>query len=68
MDRNGYMPPHNMLMTRDYLWVIPRTQESHQGLTINALGFAGMLLVKNETQLKLLDDIGCHELLKAVTL
>jgi ATP adenylyltransferase len=67
-DHNGFIPPHNMLMTRDYLWVVPRTRESYLGFAINALGFAGMLLVKSEAQLKLLDDIGCHELLKAVTL
>jgi len=65
---NGLIPPHNMLMTRDYLWVIPRSQESHHGLAVNALGFAGTLLLKNETQLKQFDEIGYLELLKSVTL
>ena len=61
------MAPHNMLMTRKYLWVVPRTKESYQGLAINALGFAGALLVKDKVQLRKLESIGCMELLKAVT-
>jgi sulfate adenylyltransferase (ADP) / ATP adenylyltransferase len=65
---DGLMPPHNMLMTRDYLWVIPRSQESHRGLAVNALGFTGSLLLKNKTQLKQFDEIGYLELLKAVAL
>lgn len=64
---DGMMAPHNMLMTRKHLWVVPRTKESHQGLALNALGFAGMLLVKDTIQLGKLDSIGCMELLKAVT-
>lgn len=64
---NGMTPPHNMLMTRDYLWVIPRSKDSHEGLAVNALGFAGMLLVRDQNQLRQLDRIGCLELLKAVT-
>ncbi|HEB27038.1 hypothetical protein LCGC14_2368540 [marine sediment metagenome] len=64
---DGRMPPHNMLMTRDYLWVIPRRKSSHEGLAVNALGFAGMLLVRDKNQLGQLDRIGCLELLKAVT-
>ena len=64
---DGMMAPHNMLMTRKHLWVVPRTKESYQGLAINALGFAGMLLVKDKAQLRKLESIGCMELLKAVT-
>lgn len=63
----GMMAPHNMLMTRQHLWVVPRTKESYQGLAINALGFAGALLVKDKAQLRKLESIGCMELLEAVT-
>jgi ATP adenylyltransferase len=61
------MAAHNLLMTREHLWVIPRSKEAEQELSVNALGFAGTLLVKNQEQLKQLDSIGCLELLKAVT-
>ncbi|MDX2349407.1 MAG: DUF4922 domain-containing protein [Porticoccus sp.] len=64
---DGMMAPHNMLMTRDYLWVVPRSKDSHEGLAVNALGFAGTLLVRDKNQLRQLDRIGCLELLKAVT-
>lgn len=67
-NNHGLMSSHNMLMTRKFIWVIPRSKESYQGLSVNALGFAGMLLVKNEAQLKQLDEVGCLELLKAVSL
>lgn len=65
-DTNGMMAPHNLLMTRDCLWVVPRSKEQDHGLAVNALGFAGTLLVKNTEQLHKLDDIGCLNLLKAV--
>jgi ATP adenylyltransferase len=45
---------YNLLMTRDWLLVVPRSCESVDGdagsISINALGFAGMLLAKNEAQ------------------
>lgn len=67
LQEDGLMPPHNMLMTRDYLWVIPRSQESHRGLAVNALGFTGTLLLKSDIQLKQFDETGYLELLKSVT-
>ncbi|WP_297187280.1 hypothetical protein [uncultured Porticoccus sp.] len=64
---DGLAPAHNLLMTRDHLWVVPRSQSSYNNLAINALGFAGTILVKNNQQLTQLDQIGCLELLKNVT-
>lgn len=66
-EQDGLMPPHNMLLTRDYLWVVPRTRESYQGVAVNALGFAGSFLVKDEAQLKQLDSIGHQKVLQAVS-
>lgn len=63
---DGLAPPHNLLMTRDFLWVVPRSCERHRGLSVNALGFAGTLLVKDDQQLQELQQIGCLPLLKAV--
>jgi ATP adenylyltransferase len=63
---DGMIAPHNLLMTRDSLWVVPRRKERFQGLAVNALGFSGTLLVKDTQQLNELDDIGCLNLLKAV--
>jgi len=58
--------PYNLLMTSDFLAVIPRTQESYQGIEVNALGFAGGLLVRNQDQLQRLKDLGPFNLLRQV--
>ncbi|TNF02444.1 MAG: phosphorylase [Gammaproteobacteria bacterium] len=62
----GLSLPHNLLMTRDHLWVVPRRCERHTGLAVNALGFAGTLLVKDQQQLETLLTTGCLPLLQAV--
>ena len=64
---DGLAPAHNLLMTREHMWVVPRNQSSFKDLAINALGFAGTILVKNDQQLTQLNQIGCLELLKNVT-
>jgi len=40
---------YNLLITPDWFITIPRRQEEHQGVNINALGFAGMMLVTERT-------------------
>ncbi|TNE76406.1 MAG: phosphorylase [Gammaproteobacteria bacterium] len=65
-DDEGLSLPHNLLLTRDRLWVVPRRCERHEGLAVNALGFAGTLLVKNDQQLQALQEMGCLSVLKAV--
>jgi ATP adenylyltransferase len=52
-------PPfsYNLLATRDWLMVVPRSQEKAMGISINSLGFAGALLVKNAEQLAALKTL-----------
>jgi ATP adenylyltransferase len=50
--------PYNLLITREWLLLVPRVQESVEGIPINALGFAGALLVKNDRQWALLKQQG----------
>ena len=40
---------YNLLITSEWFITIPRRREEHQGVNINALGFAGMVLVTNRT-------------------
>ena len=42
--------PYNLLITREWMSVIPRSRDSFKSIAINSLGFAGALLVKNEKQ------------------
>lgn len=57
---------YNLLMTRQWLMLIPRSQESYNGIEVNALGFVGALLVRNASQLEQLKTIGPFTLLKKV--
>ncbi|MEY2985271.1 MAG: hypothetical protein RLZZ568_1888 [Cyanobacteriota bacterium] len=58
--------PYNLLMTSDFMSLIPRCQDSYQGIEVNALGFAGGLLVRNHAQLQTLQDLGPFNLLRQV--
>ncbi|MEA5462534.1 ATP adenylyltransferase family protein [Leptothoe sp. PORK10 BA2] len=57
---------YNLLGTRNWLMVVPRRQENHLDVSVNSLGFAGSLLVKNQSQMDRLKQIGPMTLLKAV--
>ena len=59
--------PYNLLMTPDWIMVIPRTEGGYQGISVNALGFAGLLLVKDRERLRELQEVGPGHLLKSVT-
>jgi ATP adenylyltransferase len=50
--------PYNLLCTRDWMLLVPRTRELFEGVSINAIGFAGGLLVRNPEQLAVLRDRG----------
>ena len=42
--------PYNLLVTRSWMLAVPRVHEHFDGLSINALGFAGSLFVQDEAQ------------------
>jgi ATP adenylyltransferase len=50
--------PYNLLLTRDFMLLVPRSREAFGRIPINALGFAGALLVRNEADLELLKARG----------
>ena len=61
-------------MTLEHLHIIPRKHETHilletgEKLSINALGFAGMLLVKSEEELEAVKKEGWSSISKSVGL
>lgn len=57
---------YNLLATREWMLIIPRLRECFEGISVNSLGFAGALLVRNSEQLQLLKDYGPMNLLKSV--
>ncbi|KAJ3076624.1 bifunctional AP-4-A phosphorylase/ADP sulfurylase [Podochytrium sp. JEL0797] len=48
---------YNLIFTRDWMIVIPRRAESFEGVSVNSVGFAGMVLVKSEEQLERLKKV-----------
>ncbi len=57
---------YNLLGTRNWLMIVPRRQDDYLGISVNSLGFAGSLLVKNQIQMDQLKEIGPFTLLKEV--
>lgn len=58
--------PFNLLSTREWVWLVPRTRDGVEGLSVNALGFAGCLLAGDAQRLAHLRRIGPLDLLTAV--
>ena len=57
---------YNLLVTQQWMMIVPRTQEGFESISINALGFAGTLLVRNEQQMQILKHHGPMTVLKQV--
>ncbi len=66
LGRDGARTPYNLLVTREWMLVVPRVRESWEGIEVNALGFAGALLVRNAAQLERVREVGPMHLLRAV--
>lgn len=65
---NKQTAPYNLLATREWMMIIPRSQASFQSISVNSLGFAGALLARNPEQMKLIKDYGPLSILKEVSL
>ena len=59
--------PYNLLATNEWTLVVPRTQECFESISLNALAFAGSLLVRNREQLERVRAVGPMSMLRAVT-
>ena len=57
---------YNLLLTRRWMLLAPRAAESYAGISVNALGFAGCLLVHDRQQLALLKRVGPMTVLQQV--
>jgi len=60
--------PYNMLATRRWMLVVPRAREHYESISVNALGFAGSLFVRNRSELERVRRSGPMNVLRAVTL
>lgn len=73
----GEKPAYNVLLTLEHMHMIPRSKpefehlpllDEHGKLPVNALGFAGMLMVKSETERQALINAGVMRVLQEVGL
>ncbi len=58
---------YNLLITRRWMLLVPRASECFEQISLNALAFAGALLVHNEDQLAQLQATTWLSILKCVT-
>lgn len=58
--------PYNLLITRRWMLVVPRSREFLQTISVNSLGFAGALLARDERELALFRERGPLAVLAAV--
>jgi ATP adenylyltransferase len=58
--------PYNLLIARDWILAVPRLGERFGSVSVNALGFAGSLFVKDRAQLEQIRARGPMAVLRAV--
>lgn len=58
--------PYNLLVTRRWMLVVPRSRERFGTISVNALGFAGSLFVRDDAELRALREAGPMGVLQAV--
>ncbi|MRI34060.1 phosphorylase [Endozoicomonas sp. OPT23] len=67
LDFDGQPGPYNLLMTEEWLMIVPRTKGRFEGISVNSLGFVGLLLVKDQEACQKLRDASPSRVLKTVT-
>ena len=60
--------PYNFLATREWMLLVPRSEEFFDGTSVNSLGFAGALLVRSREEMERLKASGPMTVLRSVAL
>lgn len=60
--------PYNLLATRRWMLLVPRSRETFESVSVNSLGFAGSMFVRDQAQMAVLKRAGPMAGLKAVSL
>jgi ATP adenylyltransferase len=58
--------PYNLLVTRRWMLAVPRSREKFGSISVNALGFAGSLFVRDDAEMARLREVGPMRVLQAV--
>jgi ATP adenylyltransferase len=65
-ENNRLEGAYNLLLTRQWMLLVPRSRERFESISLNALAFAGALLVRDERQMAALKKHGPMSALKHV--
>jgi ATP adenylyltransferase len=68
VSENRQAGAYNLLATRQWMLIVPRSQESFESIPVNSLGFAGTLLVRNQEQMQILKALGPMNILRHVAI
>ncbi len=60
--------PYCLLLTREWMLLVPRAREHFEDISLNSLAFAGSLFTQNEAQFERVVATGPMNMLKSVTL
>ncbi|MEZ0603932.1 DUF4922 domain-containing protein [Paraburkholderia sp. IW21] len=60
--------PYNLLVTRRWMLLVPRYSECVEGISVNALGFAGSLFVRDAAQMEIVKRLGPMSVLQRVAI
>ncbi|WP_414549484.1 ATP adenylyltransferase family protein [Anabaena sp. CCY 0017] len=66
LDDNKQSGAYNLLATREWMLIVPRSHENFDSISVNSLGFAGALLVRNQEQMQVIKEQGPMTILKNV--
>ncbi|MFM0206152.1 phosphorylase [Paraburkholderia sediminicola] len=58
--------PYNLLVTSRWMLLVPRSSERVEGMSVNALGFAGSLFVRDAAQMQVIERLGPMTVLQRV--
>jgi ATP adenylyltransferase len=58
--------PYNLLLTRNWMLLVPRSKEYFNSISVNALAFAGSLFVRNEEEMRAVSAAGPMRVLQQV--
>lgn len=59
---------YNLLATREWMLIVPRSHAEFAGIGVNSLGFAGALLVRNEQEMQVIKEQGPMTILQHLAL
>lgn len=57
--------PYNLLLTRRWMLIVPRSRERAHGIGVNALGYAGSLFVRDAAEMAVVERTGPLRLITA---